>query len=41
MCNCKENTKVIVEMEKGFEELSLKGSEDYIAMITVACKPRE
>ena len=28
-------------MEKGFEELSLKGSEDYIAMITVACKPRE
>lgn len=29
------------DMEKGFEELSLKGSEDYIAMITVACKPRE
>lgn len=29
------------DMEKGFEELSLKGSEDYIEMITVACKPRE
>lgn len=33
--------EMVKAMEKGVEALSLKGAEDYIAMITVACKPRE
>lgn len=33
--------EMVEALEKGGEALSLKGSEDYIAMITVGCRPRE